>query len=224
MHRILTAFQKELLGTVGRSDLSRYFVWSGGTALSFYYLRHRRSYDLDFLSQDFLPDEYLLLQIRLIARQLRIQKIEEQKRFNRHEFWFRRGKEVLRIEFVFYPFPSIKKPLRLKDFGIRIDSIEDILTNKTHAVFERAEPKDVFDLYCIVRERKIKFLQALKWVKKKFGVNIDPVLLTSKIFEGIENLIKIKPIVIRQKFYDPKGIKDFFEKEAHNYLKKKIKI
>lgn len=223
MAKILNNFQKKFLKEIGNSKLSKYFIWSGGTVLSYQYLRHRRSHDLDFLSKDLLPDEYLLGQIKEIGKKLRVKKIEEQKRFNRHEFWLKRNKEVIRIEFVFYPFPSVRKPRKLTEFNIKIDSIEDILTNKFHAIFERAEPKDVFDVYCILQKQKIKFLSILKWVKKKFGVEIDPVLLVSKILEGAEKLKEIKPLILKKEFYHPDKIKKYFQKEAQNYLKKKIK-
>lgn len=222
MVKILTNFQKEFLKELGKSELSKYFIWSGGTALSWKYLRHRKSYDLDFLSKDLLLDEYILSQVKKIAKNLKVKKIEEQKKFNRHEFWLK-NKETIRIEFVFYPFHSIKKSVRLAEFNIKIDSIEDILANKTHAIFERNEPKDIFDIYCILQKRKTKFLAILKWVRKKFGVEIDPVLLTSKILEGAARLSKIKPLILKKEFYEPNKIKEYFEKEAQEYLRRKIK-
>lgn len=220
---ILTDFQKKVLKEIGGSELFRFFIWSGGTALSFQYLYHRLSADLDFLSQDLLPDEYLLSQVRKITKNLKIKKFEEQKKFNRHEFWLKRNKETLRIEFVFYPFPYIKQPKKIKEFNIKIDSIEDILTNKTHAVYERAEPKDVFDFYCILLLKKTNFLKVFKWVEKKFGVKIDPILFTSEFLKGIDNLDKIRPLILKKKLYRPDTIRRYFKKEAENYLKRKIK-
>lgn len=84
MPKTLTGFQRKVLKEIGESELSRFFIWSGGTALSYRYLHHRLSADLDFMSQDLFPDDYLLSQIKKIAKNLRIKKIEEQKKFNRH--------------------------------------------------------------------------------------------------------------------------------------------
>lgn len=223
MPKILTGFQKKVLKEIGKSELSRFFIWSGGTALSYQYLHHRLSIDLDFMSQDLLPDEYLLGQIKKIAKNLRVKKIEEQKKFNRHEFWLKKNKETLRIEFVFYPFPYIKKPNKIKGFNIKIDSIEDILTNKVHTVYERTEPKDVFDFYCILQVKKVNFLKILKWVEKKFSVEIDPVLFISKAIQGADSLNKIKPLVFKKELFKPDKIKEYFQKEVENYLKRKIK-
>ncbi|PIR06630.1 hypothetical protein COY65_00745 [Candidatus Jorgensenbacteria bacterium CG_4_10_14_0_8_um_filter_39_13] len=222
MIKILVPIQEVFLKKIGESELSKYFIWSGGTALSFYYLKHRKSQDLDFFSKDLVPADYVLTQINLIAKDLKIQKIEEQRRFNRHEFWLTKGEEVLRAEFVFYPFLNIGKPAFLKQFDIKIDSLEDILTNKIHAIFERMEPKDVFDVYYILQRKKTKFSLVLRWVKKKFGVEIDPVLLMSRILEGADRLTEIKPLILKKEHYKPNKIKEYFKKEAFNYLKRKI--
>lgn len=221
-NKILTDFQKGVLKEIGKSQLARFFVWSGGTALSFYYLQHRLSVDLDFMSQDLFRDESLLIELRKIAKVLDIKSIEEQKIFNRQEFWLKKNKETLKTEFVFYPFPFIKRPKRLKEFNIKIDSLEDMLTNKAHAAYERSEPKDIFDIYCILLTKKVSFLKIFKWVEKKFGVKIDPVLFTSNVLKGADRLEEIKPLILKRGFFKLSAIKDYFQREAEIYLKKRI--
>ncbi len=220
--KILTEFQKKVLKEIGESKRSRFFTWSGGTALSSYYLQHRLSIDLDFMSQDSFRDEYLLVKIRRIAKNLNIKSIEEHKKLNRQEFWLKKNKEILKIEFVFYPFPYIRPPQKLKEFNIRIDSIEDMLANKAHTAYERYEPKDIFDIYCILRMKKIDFFKIFKLVKKKFGVKIDPVLFISNVLSGAEKLKEIMPMVLKKKFFKPSSIKNYFQRKAEIYLKKKI--
>ncbi len=223
MGRFLTDFQKKVLKEIGKSELARFFIWSGGTALSYCYLRHRESFDLDFMSTDLFPDDYILSEIRKIADNLKIRKIEEQKIYNRHNFWFKKNNETLKLEFIFYPFLSIKKPKKLEEFNLKIDSLEDILTNKMHSIFERSEPKDVFDFYCILKKEKIKLALVFNWVKKKFGIEIDPVLFTGKILEGADKLNKIKPLITKKELYNSNKIKEYFEQKAQKYLKKKIR-
>lgn len=223
MVEILTNFQKKVLKEIGKSELSSFFVWSGGTLLSYKYLFHRKSFDLDFFSQELFSGDFLLTHIKKIAQNLKIKKIKEYKKLNRHEFWLEGKKDILKIEFVFFPFAFIKKPNKIKELGVKGDSLEDILTNKIHAVFERSEPKDVFDIYCIFQKRKFKFLTVLNWIKKKFGVEIDPVFLTAKILEGTEKLDLIKPLILKKEFFQPQKIKKFFEKKVFGYLKKKMK-
>lgn len=220
--KILTNFQRSVLKEIGKSELSHFFVWSGGTALSFYYLQHRFSEDLDFMSQDLFHDEYLLVKLRKIAGSLNTTSVEEQIKLNRHQFWLKKGKGILKIEFVFYPFPSIKPPKKLKEFNIRIDSIEDMLANKAHAAYERSEPKDIFDIYCILLTNKIDFFEIFKLVEKKFGIKIDPILFVSNILKGAEKLKEINPLILRKKLFKLPCIKDYFQEEAEIYLKKKI--
>lgn len=223
MPEILSLLHQKALKEIGDSELASFFIWSGGTALAYYYLQHRQSIDLDFMSTDLMPADYLLAQVQKIAEKLQVVKIQEQKRFNRHEFWLTtKNKKTLRLEFIFYPFPYIKKPLRLKKINIKIDSLEDILTNKTHAIFERNEPKDVFDFYCILQKTKTKFPLILKWVKKKFGVDIDLVILVSKMLQGANRLNQIKPLVLKKEFYNPEKINNFFKDQANSFLKEKI--
>ncbi len=221
-NKILTVFQKNVLAEIGKSQLSRFLVWSGGTALAFYYLQHRFSSDLDFMSQELLRSDYLLIEIKNIAQNLQIQSIKSQKRLNRQEYWLQKKQEILKTEFVFYPFPFIKAPKKLKEFNLKIDSLEDMITNKVHAAYERSEPKDAFDIYCILQTRKIGFLQTFKWVKKKFGVEIDPVLFTSRLLQGVEKLEEIKPLVLKKEFFKVSAIQDYFQQEAKTYLRKKI--
>jgi len=220
MNKFLTDFQKEVLKEIGNTELAKSFIWSGGTALSYYYLQHRESFDLDFMSTDLLPDEFILGEIKKIAKNLKIKEIEEQKIYNRHNFWLIKDKKTLKLEFVFYPFSSIRKSKKVEEFNIRIDSLEDILTNKMHAIFERSEPKDVFDFYCILNKKKISLNIIFNWVKKKFGVTIDPVIFMAKALEGADRLNEIKPLF--KSNYDLKEIKTLFEKQAQEYLKKKI--
>lgn len=222
MAKFLSDFQKEFLKEFGKTKFADSFIWSGGTALSYYYLQHRESFDLDFMSTDLFPDEYILAEIKKLTANLKINKTEEKKIYNRYNFWLTK-KETLKIEFIFYPFPFIEKPKKLKEFNIKIDSIKDILTNKTHAIFERSEPKDVFDFYCILQKEKIKFPIVFKWVKNKFSVEIDPVLFVGKILEGVDKLNGIKPFIVKREFYNIDKIKKYFEKEAQNYLKKIIR-
>src|SRR3990167_8272541 len=166
--------------------------------------------------------KYILAEIKKIAVHLRISQIREHKQFNRYEFWFKKNKSVLKVEFIFYPFKNMKKPKKIKDFNVLTDSIEDITANKTHAIYERHEPKDVFDLYRILIKKKIKFLKIFKWVEEKFGVKIDPVLFLSRLLRGADSLDKIRPLLLNKELLHTEAIKKYFQKEADKYLKTKI--
>lgn len=56
MDSILTLQQELALTLIADTDLASHFYFSGGTALSHYYLQHRFSEDLDFFNHgDFDP-------------------------------------------------------------------------------------------------------------------------------------------------------------------------
>ena len=62
----------------------------------------------------------------------------------------------------------------------------------------------------------------MQWLKKKFGVEIEPVVLASKILEGAAKLKDIRPLILKKEFPRSNKIKKYFEREAQNYLRKKI--
>jgi len=61
MAEILTKQQKLALKLLAKTDISANFYFSGGTALAYYYLEHRKSEDLDFFSEvEFDPQSLFL--------------------------------------------------------------------------------------------------------------------------------------------------------------------
>lgn len=218
---LLTPFQREWLAAIGGSELGKHLVWSGGTALNFAYETFRLSEDLDFLSREPLPGDYLLANIRSLAKKLRVTKIEEQHKFNRHQFFIQKDKDSLKIEIVYYPFPPLRKPKLLQEFSLRVDALEDIAANKAHALFERVEPKDVLDVYVILKKLNIPIPALLKLTRKKFGTEIDPTLFAAKALEVADHLGNIRPLLLKK--ISPKEIKEFFQNQATRYLKKQLK-
>lgn len=222
MKKILTKRQNEFLVAFQKSELSKYFYWSGGTLLSYFYLQHRFSEDLDFFCDDLISDEFIAVEIFKIKKDTHAIKVLQYKRFNRYQFVFEYPKEAMKIEFAYYPFPSIEPKKILPGFDLKIDSLKDIAANKTHAAFERSEPKDVFDLYFILQKGGFPFIRIFEWVEKKFGVEIDPIFFGAKILESVSQLQKISPLVFSDKKNYIYRIEAFFKREIFSYMKKKI--
>jgi predicted nucleotidyltransferase component of viral defense system len=60
----------------------------------------------------------------------------------------------LKVEFTFFPFENIKE----YDFynkNLRINNVLDIAVNKIHAISERLEVKDLYDIYFILQNEEI---------------------------------------------------------------------
>lgn len=223
MKNFLTPLQKKFLSSFQKSDLNKHYYWSGGTALSYFYLQHRLSEDLDFFSNELFFDEYMATEFLKLKKAVGAAKMIEQKRLNRHQLFFEVKKEILKVEFVYYPFQTLGKQKTDRTTGVKIDSLKDIAVNKMHAVFERSEPKDIFDLYWIIQKGKFKFLGLFKWVEKKFGSNIDPAAFSAKILSNIVSLEKIKPLMLNNALLNAEKIKKFFEQQTLAFLRKRIK-
>lgn len=97
----LSNIQEKAISILASSSLAEKFYWTGGTLLSFHYLNHRNSLDLDFFSEkEFVFDEVNQL-AKKIKNEIGFNKINFIKIFDRFEFIFENS-EILRIEFVYY--------------------------------------------------------------------------------------------------------------------------
>ncbi len=220
----LTKLQKDVLKFFGRNSFGRNFYWTGGTLLSYFYLRHRDSVDLDFFSEElFLDDEYLKfvndLKIAVGATKVRFDLDK-----NRRIYLVERGKELVKLELVYFPFRSMGKKARLEEFSLKFDSLTDIMANKALSTYQREEPKDVYDLYCYLsRKPKYNLHKLVGLVGKKFGVEIETTLLLAKINELANNLDSIQPLLLKPEKNLSKKVKNFFQnifdKEASRLLK-----
>lgn len=150
---ILTPFQKRILTAIGHSDLAPSFYLTGGTALAVYHLQHRYSEDLDF----FADAREAMTGVTAIASEI-AQNLDARIEFTRafptfiETFLTSQAGERVKIDFAFdTPFrlqPTITDPA----YGIRLDNLTDMASNKLAALFGRSESKDFVDIYFICQE------------------------------------------------------------------------
>lgn len=217
---ILNKFQKEILQAIAESELGQLYVWTGGTALA-YKLHHRLSEDLDFFSLDLYPDEFVLAEINKIKKKLKISSVKNLLNKNRNLFTLQRDSQTLKLEFVYFPFESLQKPRIIKEFNLKACSVFDLAINKLFALYERAEAKDVFDLYFLFKERKYSLNFLIKNIQKKFGVEIDKTNLYKQAKDALENLPLLKPLLIKQVSFDKISaeINSKFQANNNRFLK-----
>ena len=181
---ILTARQKKFLSLLSKNKpISKSFYLTGGTALAAYYLKHRYSEDLDFFSEN----EVDILSINVFLKEIRtaigIKKIDFQQSFNRNLFFLHTGREILKIEFTYFPFHQVEPPDR-KD-GICVNSLVDIATDKTFTIVQNPRARDFIDLYCILKANKnISFEKLIKMARVKFDWHIDPIQLGTQLLKA----------------------------------------
>lgn len=181
--------QSLILELLKQSPLRDWFYWTGGTLLSERYLRHRESYDIDLFSEKPFHYKEILPLIQALQKKTHLATIEEKKIFDRYEFFLHNHGEV-RLEFVHYDYAPLKKRKRWN--GVLIDSLEDLAANKTMALIDRHEPKDVIDIYFLIHKGHLPLKRLLQLASKKFGVKIDESTFFTELMKGLKNINTIK--------------------------------
>ena len=214
---ILTKNQKKFLDLVSQTDyLCKNFYFTGGTPLSAFYLFHRLSEDIDLFSEK----EINILPIRAFIgkaqKRLRLIKIDYRQFLGLHTFqlYFSK-KEILKVDFNYYPFARIEKGPKYKN--IEIDSLFDIGVNKVQTISMKPRARDFIDIYFIIKEKGYNFRDLLMQAKAKFDWHIDSIQLGSRLYAARE--LKDYPRMARKIIHQEWKV--FFINEAQK-LKNKI--
>jgi predicted nucleotidyltransferase component of viral defense system len=203
---ILMPWQKRVIQLVARTEAVSSFYLTGGTALAGYYLHHRISDDLDFFSFE----EFELAAVEAVAKRIKEELEADEMRFfrryDRRQFFYRKGDQEYKVEFTQYPFKPLEPP-NVFD-GLKVDSKYDMAVNKLMTVFERFDPKDFVDLYFLLQEYPLERVR--EGVREKFGMNVDPLTVGSELAQvrAIHALPKMTVELTVQE------LKDFFTEQA----------
>lgn len=215
----LNSIQKRTLELFAASPLAKRFYWTGGTLLSVVYLRHRTSEDLDFFSDKPFTLKDVEGFIETLKQSLGLPKVQSDKIHDRLEFLIH-NKEKVRIEFVLYEHSSLKPRGMWR--GILIDSFQDIAVNKTMALFDRVQVKDLFDLYFLLTEKKVKVSFLLAGVEKKFGIKLVEDSFWSSCLKSLDDLDNMMPFLLLKDKKSQENllteIKDYFTKNSAAFL------
>lgn len=202
-----TSLQKFIIEEFSKEKhLTKQFYFTGGTALSGFYLQHRESEDLDFFSETDFDNEIVDSFVQKIAKTRDFQiRLTQKERTRIYEL--EKGNKVkMKIDFALYPYKRLKKGLVISE--IKIDSLFDIATNKLQTISNRTEVKDFVDLYFLLK--KFTLWDLIYAVKKKFRLEIDLIWLGSDFLkvDKFENLPRMLiPLTLRQlqSFYKEKA-------------------
>ena len=165
-----------LIDTLVKSTaIAEDFYLSGGTALALH-LGHRISEDLDFFTPEKFENDFFVSQIIDIGGE-----IISEARGTIHSFL-----KGTKLSLFYYPYPVLDPFIKFR--GVKIASIRDIGCMKAVALSQRAEKKDFFDLYEILKrttpdELKQMFLQ--KYGKAR--VNCYHILKSFFYFDDAED-------------------------------------
>lgn len=211
----LTKEQKIILDQVKKdSFLTSRFYFTGGTALSSFYLNHRFSDDLDFFSEEKFDNQIILtlmhdwaenFNFTFETRLMEVVYIFDLK--------FKDGTR-LKIDFGYYPFKRVEAGVKLD--SLEIDSEFDIAINKLLTVSQRSDVKDFVDLYFLLK--KYSLWDLIEGKKVKFNIKTEPFILGADFLkvEDFEQMPQmIKPLTIEK-------LRVFFRQKAKAISRKSI--
>jgi predicted nucleotidyltransferase component of viral defense system len=203
---ILSQKQQIILKEFKESSLSSSFYFTGGTALSEYYLKHRVSVDLDFFSEKEFDPQIVLNIVSNWSKKYNLVVKSEYLDPTHIYFLTFKDEEEIKVDFARYPYPHLNKPEN--SCGIIVDSFYDISVNKFLLVNQRTEVKDFVDLFYILK--KYNFWQLKDGVEAKFNIEIDPYLMSVDFMKA--NDFQIMPQMLKK--LNLNELKDFFQEQA----------
>ena len=203
-----TPLQNNIFSTFSREKIASQFYFTGGTALSVFYLNHRESEDLDFFSEkDFDTDEINRF-IRSFTEK-NMFRFRFTKRANVRIYEILKGNQlILKVDFNYYPYKRIEKSKK-RENNLDIDSLRDIAVNKLLTINQREDVKDFVDLYYLLERYTIWDL--IYGVEAKFGMEMDMFLIASDFlkieeFDFLPKMLKPLKISDLVSFYKAKAL------------------
>lgn len=184
--QIISPIQETILKNFSQAIDSSHFYLSGGTALAYFYLRHRRSNDLDFFTA---TEEIVDPFSRSLEKVLRQYEMSIERRRGAQSFveLYVQKKDQGTIihlgqDAAFRFEPTIEFP----DYrGLRVDSLKDIASNKLLALFGRAALRDFIDIFFLAGKGGFTQTTLIQDAKKK-DPGFDPYWL-AVAFERIHS-------------------------------------
>ena len=207
------ALQDSFLGRFFVGPSAEDFYLTGGTALARFYFQHRESNDLDLFTNDQTRDFSIVNRTVLgIFHTLDLQIISQA------------ATDTFIQYIVVDPAGTSLKVDMVKDVpvhfgdpsilaGVRIDSLENIGSNKVLAVFGRTDAKDFIDLYWILKNSTLTFDALFEQAREK-----DLGLSELYLAYALQNIGKIRlfPRMLQPLPWDE--IRTFFETLARQLL------
>ncbi|OGK11933.1 hypothetical protein A2768_00770 [Candidatus Roizmanbacteria bacterium RIFCSPHIGHO2_01_FULL_37_16] len=211
-----TQKQKFIFDQVKNEDFFKSdFYFTGGTALSFFYLQHRYSEDLDFFSERKFSFAKTLELVRSWANKYSFTFTEQVSEVV-HIFIikFKNG-ESLKVDFGYYPYKRVENGISYENFAV--DSLLDIAINKLSTINQRSQVKDFVDLYFVLD--KFTIWDLIEGVRVKFKQELEPLVLGGDLIYIVDQFTElprmIKPLMLEE-------LKIFFHKKALELGFKKV--
>lgn len=214
---ILSSGQKKILEAFFDLRQSDFFCLSGGNALSEFYLGHRKSFDLDFIT----GREDLILEFsrNLEKKFAEFCSIRVPRRFETFaEVEAGLEKEKVKIHLAYESPFRFSEPVKIKN--LIVNNYLDLITDKFLAFYGRAEARDAVDLYFILTEEKIDFWELSEYAKKKDqGYDLYWMAAWLEKAQKLPDQLERWPVEMI-KALEVKALKELFRKIADEILEK----
>lgn len=204
---MFTPLQRKIFDKVSKDlVISKQFYFTGGTALSSFYLHHRESEDLDFFSENDFDNTAIEKLMASLSLELKLPYRFTERQVVRICEFFKNNKLLIKVDFSYYPYKRVEKGEQYQ--GMDIDSIRDIATNKLLTINQRSDVKDFVDLYFLLKHFTIWDL--IYGVEEKFRREMDMVLIASD-FTKIEEFDLLPKMLVP---FELSELKKFFRQKA----------
>ena len=198
------------------------FFFTGGTALSVFYLGHRRSRDLDFFT---IKQSLDLKEFSALLENV----LKPQQTFAVTETFYSCKIGDIKVDFVIDHLSSDEeRPIIVcSQTKIRLDTLDNISINKIASVISRGEAKDIIDLTTLFIKRKLpNFLHLYKKAIQREALLEDweyVLAFFDHVAENAEAIIKETKNDLLQMLssVDIVSAISFFQKEIKSFYCKK---
>lgn len=172
---VITEPQRRLIATASEAQLIKDQFWlAGGTALAEFYLKHRKSRDLDFFTDSKDDFKTAVREFESAAQTKGIELDVDKKTETFARYTGTINDEPVRVEFC-VDAPYRFQPTVDSEYGIKIENSIDIACNKLSALYDRFEIRDYVDVYFIHKEMH-SLDELIPWAKQKHGGMVNQYL------------------------------------------------
>lgn len=214
---VLTPLQSVLVREFGALPDSRLFYLAGASALSGFYLGHRRSGDLDLFTAEapLIRPVSTLFWDKLRASGMRVDVVRSFESFAEAVV---KSSEETRVQLA-QDSPFRLEPLSLRYEGLSIETFRDLAANKLLALFGRAEARDFVDVFILVRDGHFSMDELIGLAARK-DAGLDSYFL-AQAFQRAASLpddLSRLPVEMLVDL-DMSSMKKLFESEAQRLLR-----
>lgn len=213
------AQREVLMQLISNSDIEKHFFLTGGTALSVFYLAHRKSEDLDLFT-------YKSIELSDIDFQLKTYFLNDYTKIKESATFLSVLIKNIKVDFVFDRLSNRETRCKYKfenEHSLLIDNLRNILSNKFTTLVSRTEIKDYIDFYMIFKNfPEYKPGEFYEMAKYKDAIFDDPPTVAYQIECGVD-FIKDNPEIFPDmiKRFDENDLYDFYSKitkEIYGYI------